>query len=113
MKRIGCMVLCLALLFSLAACGGTESKTPEKKVKEETVVDLGGYTFTVLDGDKAHFDPESGTALNDKTLALVKEVEEAYNCNIEVKVVDPSAMFKQIQPSIMAGDKTADLIVST
>ena len=77
------------------------------------MVDLGGYTFTVLDGDKAHFDPESGTALNDKTLALVKEVEEAYNCNIEVKVVDPSAMFKQIQPSIMAGDKTADLIVST
>lgn len=113
MKRILSIVLCMVIAVSLAACGKSGGDTGKKKVSEETIVDLNGYTFTILDGDKAHFDPESGTALNDKTLAIVKEVEEAYNCNIEVKVVDPSAMFNQIQPSIMAGDKTADLIVST
>lgn len=116
MKRFISIALSILMIFSLAACGGSsgdKGTSGEKKVAAEKVVDLNGYTFTILDGDKAHFDPESGTTLNDKTLALVKEVEETYNCNIEVTVVDPSAMFNKIQPSIMAGDKTADLIVST
>lgn len=115
MKRFITIVLSILIVLGLTACGGSEEKktSEENKVAAEKVVDLNGYTFTIFDGDKAHFDPESGTTLNDKTLALVQEVEEAYNCNIEVKVVDPSAMFNKIQPSIMAGDKTADLIVST
>lgn len=115
MKRLLSAVLCMVMLLSFTACSGKTDggKDTEKDVPKETVVDLNGYTFTILDGDKAHFDPEPGTSLNDKTLSIIEEIEKDYNCNIEVKVVDPSAMFKQIQPSIMAGDKTADLIVST
>ena len=112
---------CILVLLATMACGC--NKTPASSsssgsgasgaLAEEEVVNLNGYTFTILDGDKAHFDPESGTALNDETLALVQDVEKTFNCNIEVTVVDPSALFNKIQPSIMAGDKTADMIVST
>ena len=115
MKKWLSLFLCVLMALSVAACGKPKDKggDSDKNVPDEVVVDLGGYTFTVLDGDKAHFAPESGTALNDRTLEIVKEVEKTFNCKIEVQVVDPSAMFNKIQPSIMAGDKTADLVVST
>lgn len=115
MKKWLSLFLCVLMALSVAACGKPKDKggDSDKNVPDEVVVDLGGYTFTVLDGDKAHFAPESGTSLNDRTLEIVKEVEKTFNCKIEVQVVDPSAMFNKIQPSIMAGDKTADLVVST
>ena len=116
MKKWVSLFLCVLMALSAAACGDSKGKggdTSDNAVSDEVVVDLGGYTFTILDGDKAHFAPESGTALNDRTLEIVEEVEKTFNCNIEVQVVDPSAMFNKIQPSIMAGDKTADLVVST
>ncbi len=114
MKRILSLALSLLMLITVVGCGGNGDKEgTEKDVPKETIVDLNGYTFTILDGDKAHFDPESGTALNNKTLSIIEGIEKDYNCNIEVTVVDPSAMFSKIQPSIMAGDKTADLVVTT
>ncbi len=118
MKKLFALLLGVVMTVTAAACGGntddsSDAGSGSSSIPDEVVVDLNGYTFTILDGDKAHFDPDSGTALNDRTLELVEDVEKTFNCNIEVQVVDPSAMFNKIQPSIMAGDKTADMVVST
>lgn len=128
LKRSFILLLALLMVMSVCACGGSGegggsgSGNIEPLDEEEAAViealgeeGLGGYEFTVVDFSSGRWNKElSGTPYNDTWVELMDEVEYLYNCKITALApLDVSSMFTIIQPEVAAGEKYADLVVTT
>lgn len=94
-------------------------------LKDEEAEDLNGYEFVIVDFgasrwypggsypevDAEAFDPtKEEHVLKDE---IIKDVEEKFNCHIKIISDSPDNIVATAQSAIMAGDKFADLIVTT
>ena len=132
MKHITSALLLIAMLASLAACGGTESKPSadstsaepaetlsdfEKQIPKQ---DFGGAEFRIVgrvDGDLQSLhvyemtaETENGDVINDTVYARNMKISEYLNVKI---VCEPSArndVTALVQNAVMAGDDAYDLV---
>ena len=113
-KRIAAIVLLLAMVFSLAACG-------EKKNENtggEGEYDFDGQTITIYcdentggtDDDNFYLSYNATTAEAETLKARVEQIQKDYNCKIEIKTV-PTDIEKQISSLIASNSKgSVDII---
>ena len=128
-KVVRTLAFALAGIMSLsvAGCGGKGSSTAandylksrgekvfDKYIEDEEVVDLKGYEFKIVDFNTHVWAPEVvEDEKNQLSLDIIEDVEKTFNCKIVVEFVSADKTFENAQPSIMAGDKYADLIGTT
>lgn len=86
----------------------------DKYIEDEEVVDLKGYSFKIVDFDTNVWKPETvEDARSQLSVDIIEDVEKTFNCKIEVEYVAPNSIFENAQPSIMSGDKYADMVGTT
>ena len=114
LKRIVSVFLILIMLFAFTAC----NKNPEKPEDGGGDYDFGGATITIYcdentgdSGDNTIYLSKNSTSSEAETLkARVAEIEENYNCKIEIRTV-ASDIEKQVSSLIASNSKgSVDLI---
>lgn len=114
-KRILSLCLSLVMVLILTACGGGSSEeeddgsTKLNATTDDTVVDMGGYEFTIA----SHFlvdnpDPSEITVAEAIFEEVRHQVEEDYNCKITILPIQNTV--ESVRTKILAGDKIADVI---
>lgn len=116
MKKVIVKMLSCVLALVLVAFTGCSGKEPtvtpagESSQPESTFKDMKGATITIVTSNEAYW----GRGEDPQPLQedWRKQVEKDYNCVIETKTFDSPTVFANVQPSLMAGDKYADLFDS-
>lgn len=114
-KRILSLCLSLVMVLILTACGGGSSEeeddgsTKLNATTDDTVVDMGGYEFTIA----SHFlmddpDPSEITVAEEIFEEVRRQVEKDYNCKITILPIQNTV--ESVRTKILAGDKIADII---
>lgn len=113
--RISAFLLVGVLGISAVGCGDSKQQEPENKPVEggegktdDTVVDLGGYEFTLASPFIKEEDSATTLGSESTLIKAMRQVEEAYNCKITLKSFWPS--IENMRAKIMANDKIADII---
>ena len=135
MKRNISALLMLALLASLAACGGEGASadttaadtagTSAPEAAEPTPLeamgkkDFGGAVYTIVDGNDYQDtyqnlpgDTQNGDIVNDGLYDRGRYMEDNYNVTIEYRVMSKKDAADQTRQSVMAGEKNCDLLLS-
>ena len=109
------LILCLAMAFTLTACGGKEGDEDDEdsgklnKGIDDSVVDMGGYEFTIaspfLVDDP---DPSEITAAEAIFEEVRHKVEKDYNCKITILALENR--MDGVRTKVLAQDKIADII---
>lgn len=122
MKKVISLVMCLALVLSLAACGssgGSDKKGGKASafdyLEKMPDKDLGGYEFRIAEAcyytNEDRPNMEAGASeLSDAILARNKAIEEKFNCKITYEYYDPTSFYDEMYPLIMSGEKVADIM---
>lgn len=115
--------LVATMMLGSAGCGkdGTKGgsgnrgeKIFDKYIEDEETVDLKGYKFKIVDFNTGVWDPDEISDSRDQLVVdIIADVEDKFNCEIEVEEVAANATFSKAQPAILAGNKFADLIGTT
>ena len=132
MKKKGCkwiaILLAASMAFGLVGCGDgdaddsgdgggkeeTWARPFDKYIQGEEVVDLGGYNFHIVDFNTDIWGPKEIKSTQDQLIVdIIEDVENTFNCTITVEEVSPDKIFDTANPSLMAGDKFADLVGTT
>lgn len=113
-KKVLSLFLCIAVTCALVACGGKEDGDGDgsgalNKKTDDSVVDMGGYEFTIaspfLVDDP---DPSEITAAEAIFEEVRHKVEEDYNCKITILALDNT--IENVRTKVLAQDKIADII---
>lgn len=116
-RLLACAMAVLMVVPVLAGCSDDteEENNGEVELLEgEEKKDFGGYTFVVYDYFESRWQPEAGqNDVDDTVLTIMDEVESLYNCNIEFHALNLDTAFDSVQTSVAAGDKFADLVITT
>ncbi|MFC5529408.1 ABC transporter substrate-binding protein [Cohnella yongneupensis] len=129
MKSLSFTALIIALLFSLAACGGgnnetsqpsdsgstsqptasaaTESPSASASAPAEETYDLGGREIRLASWGEG---PKADTPEGQKILERVAEVEKKYNVKITYVNQDWGTYAEKFTTSVMAGEPFADVV---
>ncbi len=124
MKKVSALLLSMAMILSLAACGansetGGQTQTPEATPVQQTEqptatpepepeYDFGGMTLKIgWFSDNGGPDPEAN-ALSEAYYNRIKEVESTYNCKIEF-VNCTGDYYNKYVTSVLAGDPIVDI----
>lgn len=123
MKKIICMLVCLLLVMSLAACGENDPTSGNQSGEGKAFayldslpdVDLKGYEFRIAEACYYSADDrpnmEAGASeLSDAILARNKAIEDKFNCKITYEYYDPTSFYQEMYPLIMSGEKVADVM---
>ncbi len=132
MKRTFCILLALLMAASAVSCGGStgsgssdttassgETTPPETELTDGLPdVDMNGFELSILHHDKTWLtwaktdlvaEEENGDLINDAIFLRNREIEERFNCKINVEgIKQVSSVFKQL---VAAGDDTYDIIM--
>ncbi len=113
-KNVFSLVLCLVLVLSVAACGGsgtqskTESTDESSKTQEVEVRDLNKRNIRFLANWE---EPVKGNSDRENIYWAKKtEIEEKYNCTYEHIYLSDETVYDTFISSIMSGDPMADII---
>lgn len=117
------LVLVLAMTVSIfASCaqkdtGSSGGAGPSSKIAPAKV-DLKGYEFTIAEG--WYYDASTTPVMEpgqsdtiDAILKRNKAIENEYNCKIKYEYYNPVNFYDLVTPSLMAGDKFADIMTPT
>ncbi|MBQ2707983.1 MAG: hypothetical protein IJF67_06925 [Clostridia bacterium] len=134
MKRNISAILLIAMLASLAACGGTDTPADETTGGGDTTAavteapspldslgakDFGGAVYTIIDGNdyQATYqnlpgESMNGDIINDGLFERGRYMEDHYNVKMEYRVMTKPQACNQTQQSVLAGEKNCDLLIS-
>lgn len=121
-------LLTASMMFTLAGCGNGEAGSSgddggkeetwerafDKYIQDEEAVDLGGYEFHIVDFNSNIWGPDEIKSPQDQLIVdIIEDVENKFNCTITFEEVSPDKIYDTANPSLMAGDKFADLVGTT
>ena len=89
--------------------GGGLGNTQNKKLADDKVVDMKGYSFTILSPLLPTKLTKNSTLFEELLFQRIEEVEEEYNCKITI-MNSPYPDMDTIKTYIVAGKKVADLL---
>jgi len=120
LRSVLCIGAAALMVVAMAGCkgGGGNSATGSVGSTDVTIKkqDLNGYEFKVMDFNSGRWDRNvnNPTPFNKATQDMLDNTEKYLNCKITpMTSVGPGDIITGAQPAIMAGDKYADLIVTT
>ena len=133
-KKSRLVSLLLAMILSLAACGGntsSDSTTPQDTsavtteplkidhLEEIPKVDFGGDKIRMVvqsqsDRPNIHTDEENGEVVNDAMIVRDRKVSEMFSCELEYTVYDNrGTLYSDLTTLISAGEDAYDIIITT
>lgn len=118
LKRLTALILSLVMVITFAACSGGKTESEPEEAKLPTDIDLEGYEFVIAEG--YYYDagdmPVMEYGESDYIDAILDRnalIEDTYNCTITYEYYTPTTLYNILYPSILAGEKVADIITPT
>ena len=109
MKKLVCLIMCLALLVGcFAGCGdkgdsgkGSKGDSTFDYLNKMPDADFDGYEFVIAEacyyGSEDRPNMEAGASdLSDAILARNKAIEEKFNCKITYEYYDPTSFYDEM-----------------
>lgn len=102
-KRIGCMLLTVAMLLAVVGCGGSSSGGTDKKEgdKEADVIEIVSWWDET---------PTAGTTEGDIMFKRLKDVEKKHNVKFKFTVLSADDITTQFVAAVMSGETLGDFV---
>lgn len=114
-KRVLALLMCLTMTCAFTACGSADDDEGDggtgviNKGIDDSVVDMGGYEFTIASSFLVDEPDLSEITAAEAIFEEVRhKVEKDYNCKITILALDNS--IENVRTKVLAQDKIADII---